>query len=66
MSNPKNDPILDPPGWTFHVEEVSAGVYLVRGVDTSGRKVEATGLDPETLLADCKQHAARIVNSLKK
>ena len=48
------------PGWMFNVDEVSAGVYRVRGVDEAGRSVEHTGTDPSTLLDNCKNSAAKI------
>lgn len=47
-------------GWEFHTEEISAGVYRVRGVNARGRSVEATGTDPEQLLAECKTYAASL------
>ena len=50
------------PGWTFKSEEVSMGVYRVRGVDAAGRSVEATGTDPDALLEDCKRSAIRLSN----
>lgn len=48
------------PGWFFDVEEMSAGVYRVRCVDEAGRSVEVTGTDPDVLLEQCRQSAARI------
>ena len=53
----------DLPGWSFEMDEVSAGVYRVRGVDRAGRSVEASGTDPDVLLEACKQAARRIVGS---
>lgn len=47
-------------GWTFDTEEVSAGVYRVRGVDEMGRSVEAIGIDPDALLEQCRKSAAQI------
>ena len=49
----------NPDAWSFSVEEVSAGVYRARGVDSAGRTVEATGSDPDRLLEECKQAAAK-------
>jgi hypothetical protein len=49
------------PGWTFEVEEISAGVYRVRGVDRAGRSVEQTGTDPDAVLEECRRWAARYV-----
>jgi hypothetical protein len=48
------------PSWIFDVEEVSAGVYKVRGVDRSGRIVEGTGTDPYKLLEECRIEARRL------
>lgn len=47
-------------GWTFHVEEVSAGVFRVTGVDNSGRTLQLEGTDPDTLLEQCKRDALRV------
>lgn len=40
--------------WIFEVEEISAGVYKVAGVDLAGHKVESTGGNPDLLLEKCK------------
>ena len=48
------------PRWTFEIDEVSAGVFHVRGVDQAGRSVEASGTDPDTLLDECRESAAQI------
>ena len=53
------------PDWQFEVDEVSAGVYKVCGKDKSGRNVEVTGTDPDELLAECKESAARMINDQK-
>lgn len=44
-------------GWTFEVEETSAGVYLVRGTDRAGRTVQRHGTDEDALLAKCREWA---------
>ena len=44
-------------GWEFHIEEVSAGVYQVRGSDEMGRSVEKQGTNLDVLLAECKEAA---------
>jgi hypothetical protein len=44
-------------GWQFKIDEISAGVYKVSGIDKSGRSVEVTGIDPELLLIECKKYA---------
>jgi hypothetical protein len=50
----------DLPGWTFEIDEVSAGVYSVSGVDEVGRSVAASGTDPEAVLSECRRSAAKI------
>lgn len=47
-------------GWTFQVEESSAGVYTVRGTDEAGRTVQSHGHDEEALLRKCKGWAAQM------
>jgi hypothetical protein len=49
------------PGWRFTTEEMSAGVYRVRGVDLAGRSVEKTGIDPQMTLEWCRQAAIDIM-----
>jgi hypothetical protein len=56
----------DLPGWTFHEKEVSAGVYLVSGTDSAGRKVEKKGIDPDALVEDCKHAALRILEAISQ
>jgi hypothetical protein len=46
--------------WVFEVDEVSAGVFRVSGVDQAGRSVEATGTDPDALLEECRRSAKRM------
>lgn len=48
------------PGWSYSVEEVSAGVYQVFGRDTQGRSVDLRGTNPDELLARARDEAARI------
>lgn len=49
------------PGWRFFVEEVSMGIYQVKGTDGLGRTVERTGTDPNELLRQCKGDAMEII-----
>jgi hypothetical protein len=42
-------------GWTFDVEETSAGAYLVTGTDSVGRSVRLRGDEPEPLLAEARR-----------
>jgi len=46
------------PGWEFQMEEVSAGVYEVKGSDAEGRRVSAIGTDLDELIAKCRRDAA--------
>jgi hypothetical protein len=46
------------PGWTFSVEERSAGAYVVLGVKDDGRSVQVVGYDPDALLGRCRADAA--------
>lgn len=48
------------PGWTFEVREVSAGVYRLTARDRDGRLIEASGEDPDALLAEAKATATRL------
>jgi hypothetical protein len=49
------------PGWSFEVNEVSAGVYDVVASDSAGHRVESKGTDPDTLLQECRRSAERIM-----
>lgn len=55
--NEKTDQLRD---WEFKVDEISANVYRVTGVDRKGRNVERTGIDPEMLLSECKADAMKL------
>lgn len=46
------------PGWSFTIDEVSAGVYQVTATDSDGRRLQATGTDYDALLLDAL-HVAR-------
>ena len=54
------------PGWFFEVNEVSAGVYQVRGTDRTGRSIEVTGTDVDALLMECKKAAIDLESSTKQ
>ena len=60
MSEPAAITFPELPGWTFDVDEVSAGVYRAVGVDESGRSVQATGTDPDQLLDECRSAAMAV------
>ncbi|HEV3189822.1 MAG TPA: hypothetical protein VGY54_04955 [Polyangiaceae bacterium] len=48
------------PGWSFEIDEVSAGVYEVTATDAQGHRVQAKGTDYDALLNECRVSAARI------
>jgi hypothetical protein len=48
------------PGWSFHVEEVSAGVYEVTGTDRFGHRVASKGIDLDEALRECRESAKKI------
>ncbi|MCG8553902.1 MAG: hypothetical protein MJD61_01225 [Proteobacteria bacterium] len=54
----------DLPDWRFEVEEASAGVFEVRGVDAQGRRVGAKGTDPDELLLDAKRAAHEVTRRI--
>jgi len=54
------------PDWSFDADEVSPGVYRAFGGDRAGRKVEASGLDPEVLIEKCRQAALEIMAESRK
>ena len=47
-------------GWYFKIEELSAGVYAVEGIDLSGRKVSRQGTDSDGILAMCLDDAKQM------
>ena len=51
-------------GWYFRQQETSPGAYLVEGTDLFGRRVSRQGDDPEQLLKECAEDAARINKQL--
>jgi hypothetical protein len=55
-----NKAFVELPGWTFQIDEVSAGVYEAIGTDGFGHRVVAEGLDPDELLRECRESAMRI------
>jgi hypothetical protein len=50
----------DFPGWSFDIDEISAGVYHVIAIDEQGHQIFKTGIDPDTLIAECKSEASDI------
>jgi hypothetical protein len=59
--NKKADQLKD---LEFKVDEISANVYKVRGVDKRGRSVEKTGTYPEMLLPECKADAMKLTDTI--
>ncbi|TGM52881.1 hypothetical protein [Leptospira adleri] len=51
--------------WEFKITEVSNGVYQVKAIDQQGRKIELEGIEPETLLTNCKKYASEINKQTK-
>lgn len=45
------------PGWTFAVDERSAGVYEVEASNRDGRSVRLVGYDPDELLLQAQADA---------
>lgn len=56
----------DLPGWGFEIEEISAGIYRVKGTDKAGRGIEATGTDLDALLDDCRRYARTILDANRR
>jgi hypothetical protein len=50
----------DAPGWTFSLQEISAGVYQVRARDRRGRTFEASGTDPDELIQRAHAYALEL------
>jgi hypothetical protein len=49
------------PGWSFVIDEVSAGVYRVVGRDLAGRTVEATGPRLKVQMEKCLHAASQMM-----
>lgn len=53
--------VLDLPNWTFWINEISVGVYNVKGRDAIfGANLDLTGEDSESLLKQAKETAANM------
>jgi hypothetical protein len=50
-------------GWFFRIDELTAGSFVVEGIDTWGRKVSRGGDEPSVLLDKCVLDAKQIVDS---
>lgn len=47
-------------GWSFEIDEVSAGVYEVTAKDKRGPRFNRKGIDPDVLLRECHQQAKQL------
>ena len=56
----KNDP--ECPGWSFEIDEISAGVYEIRAKDINGRSFSKTAVevDIEKTLEDATRYASQL------
>ena len=54
----------DLPGWSFHVDEVSMGVYEAIGKHVTGPSVYMKGQDPHALLEQCSVDAKRMSRTM--
>jgi hypothetical protein len=50
----------DLPGWSFEIDEVSAGVYEVIATDKHGRRFSDKDTDPDALLEKCPATSERV------
>ena len=48
------------PGWSFEIEEQSAGVYHITATEKGGRTFDMTGTDRDLLLSECREEAAAL------
>ena len=53
-------------GWSFEVNERSAGVYEATGTDSHGHRVQSTGTDCDALLKECHDLAAQVEASSRR
>lgn len=49
------------PGWTFEIDEKSAGVYEVVGRDLRGHIIAKIGTEPERLIDECKSEVTDLM-----
>ena len=56
----------DLPGWTFGLDEISAGVYKAVGRHRMGPCVEITGADPEELIERCRVSALETSEAIRR
>ena len=51
------------PGWTFDIDEISAGVYELVAKDARGRTITKFSTDLERLIEECKRDVADLNRS---
>ena len=51
------------PDWIFDIDEVSAGVYEVKGIDKYGHRLEFKGIDSDELLDRVRRKAMKITEN---
>jgi hypothetical protein len=57
----------DLPNWTFWVDEISVGVYKVKGKeDVFGASLDLTGQDPQELLREARRTAADMDKQIRR
>lgn len=57
----------DLPNWTFWVDEISVGVYNVKGRDRLfGANLDLTGKDPEELLQEARRTAEDMDRQIRR
>ena len=48
------------PGWSFEVNEVETGLFVATAEDAFGRRMQATGDNPQSALEECRLGAASL------
>jgi hypothetical protein len=63
-SNPVETKIETLPNWVFSIEEISNGVYKLKGRNDLGCGIELTGCDPELLITRAEASAEQMERDL--
>lgn len=50
----------DLPNWKFDIDEVSANVYEIIGIDTTGEKISFKGYDLDEIIDQSRERAKEI------
>ena len=48
------------PGWSFEIEEQSAGVFHITATENGVRTFDMKGTDRDALLSECREEAAAL------